>query len=245
MATLLGHDVPTVRKPGLILLVLTAIALAACDSKLEETGPTQSTSFSLDKNNVDHANIQLDLKAGELKLSGGTNKLVDGQFEFNVASSKPITRSSIDGSHASVTIEQPRNIEFGNHARNTWDLQLNDQAVLDLALNCGAGKADMNLGSLNLRSLQVHMGAGQVNLDLSGHPQHDYEVEMAGGVGQATIRLPQGVGIRADVTGGLGNIDVKGLEKKGDHYENDSFDTAKVNVRLKVTGGIGEIRILD
>jgi len=37
---------------------------------------------------------------------------------------------------------------------------------------------------------------------------------------------------------------VSGLEKRGDHYENDLYDKAKVNLRLKVEGGIGEIRII-
>lgn len=35
-----------------------------------------------------------------------------------------------------------------------------------------------------------------------------------------------------------------GLEKRGDHYENDLYDKAKVNLRLTVRGGIGEIDII-
>ena len=103
----------------------------------------------------------------------------------------------------------------------------------------------MDLGSVQLRSVQVHMGAGQLDLDLSGKPRHDFEVEIHGGVGQATVHLPQDAGIWAQAHGGLGSIKVEGLEKKGDHYENDLYDSAKVNVRVNVTGGIGEIRLID
>jgi hypothetical protein len=88
------------------------------------------------------------------------------------------------------------------------------------------------------------MGAGQVDLDLRGHPARDYEVNISGGVGQATVRLPQEVGIRADAHGGIGSINVSGLRKVGDHYENDLYDKTKVNLRLSVAGGIGEIRII-
>lgn len=227
------------------IVPLAFLTLCGCDGGMDDTGPVETSVISLDKNSIDHANVQLNMKAGELNVRGGSNKLIDGKFEFNEPSYRPAVRNRSDGSHASITIEQPHEMDVHSKGRNTWNLQLNDRAVLDLTLNCGAGHAKMDLGTLRLRSLQVHMGAGEVDLDLSGHPQQDYEVEIAGGVGQATVRLPQGVGIRADVHGGLGDIKVSGLEKKGDHYENDSYDTAKVNVRLKVTGGIGEIRLTE
>ena len=243
MANLYRRSLPALIFSAVILCAL--VALSSCDSRMREAGPSQTTNIALNKDAVNHANVELDMKAGELRVNGGTDRLIHGTFEFNVDSYKPKVRSDIDGSHAAITIEQPKDIEFNHNGRNIWDLQLNDSVLLDLSFHCGAGKVDMNLGSLNLRSLQVHMGAGQVDIDLGGHPKHDYEVEVAGGVGQATIHLPQGVGIRADVHGGIGHIDVNGLAKRGDHYENDSFETAKVNVRLKVTGGIGEIRIVD
>jgi hypothetical protein len=112
-----------------------------------------------------------------------------------------------------------------------------------MAVNCGAGQARLNLGSLQLRTLAVHMGAGQVDLDLRGKPTKDYDVKIDGGVGQATVALPKGVGVWAEAHGGLGSINITGLEKKGDHWENDLYDKAKVNVKLQVNGGIGEIRI--
>jgi len=68
-------------------------------------------------------------------------------------------------------------------------------------------------------------------------------VKISGGVGQANVKLPRDVGIWAEAHGGIGSITVRGLEKHGDHWENDLYDKAKVNVRLEVAGGIGEIRI--
>jgi cell wall-active antibiotic response 4TMS protein YvqF len=116
--------------------------------------------------------------------------------------------------------------------------------VLDLAVNCGAGQAQLQLGSLDLRTLEMHMGAGQLDLDLKGHPSRDYDVTLEGGVGQVTVHMPQGVGIYAEAHGGLGSINVSGLDKQDGHYQNSLYDKAKVNVRLKVHGGIGEINII-
>ena len=69
------------------------------------------------------------------------------------------------------------------------------------------------------------------------------KVAVSGGVGQARVRLPAGVGIWAEAHGGIGHIDVQGLTKKDDHWENDLYDSAKTNIRVKVEGGIGQIEI--
>jgi hypothetical protein len=220
-----------------------ALLLAGCGFQHAVTGPLRQEPVSIDLGSADRANVELDMGAGQLTIGGGAAKLIEGTFEYNVDSWKPIVTSSVNGSHATITIKQPENSRLGGSQKYSWDLQLSDRALLDLAINCGAGQAHLNMGTLDLRNIEVHMGAGQVDLDLRGKPTRDYDVKINGGVGQANIELPQGVGIWAEAHGGLGSISVSGLDKRGDHYENDLYDKAKVNVRLEVNGGIGEIHI--
>ena len=228
-----------------ILGIVTILFLTGCDEAHVVTGPVQTIGVSLDKDAVERANVEFNMGTGELKLRGGSEKLIEGRLEFAGSDWKPSIRSNLSGAHATVTIQQPKAEHGINQPKNTWDLQLNDKVLMDLALNCGAGQAQMDLGSLNLRSVQVHMGAGQVDLDLEGHPLRDYDVEIHGGVGQATVHLPHDVGVRAEAHGGIGSVNVTGLTKRGDYYENDLYDSAKVNVRVVVAGGIGEIRLID
>lgn len=230
---------------GMLLVAVPALVLIACDFDQAPTGPLQQEPFSLDRGHVERANIQLNMRAGEMRLRGGADKLIEGTFEYNVPAWKPEVETSVNDTHETITIRQPERFHAGggNH-RYLWDLQLNDQVVTDLALNCGAGQARLDLGNLTLRDLEVHMGAGQVDLDLRGKPTRDYEVNISGGVGQATVHLPEGVGIWAEAHGGIGSINVTGLDKQGDHWQNSLYDNGKVNVRVKVQGGIGEIRII-
>ncbi len=232
---------PVARLIPISALLLT---LGACQFDTTPAGPTRETSIHLDRGSAERANITLDMAAGEMNVRGGASQLIDGRFEFNVPAWEPKVNSSNNGSHAEVTISQPNNAHLGGNRHYVWDLQLNNQLLTDLTVHCGAGQAKLDLGDLDLRSVEVHMGAGQVDLDLRGKPTHDYQVEVSGGVGQATVRLPEGVGIWAEAHGGLGSITVTGLDKKEDHWENNLYDKAKVNVRLKVEGGIGEIRII-
>ena len=157
---------------------------------------------------------------------------------------KPMVTTADSGQDVTVTIRQGEHAHGGGNKRYRWDLELNDKVLLDLSLKCGAGRARLELGELDLQRVDVHMGAGQVELDLEGNPVRSYNVNVAGGVGQAIIRLPRNVGVRAEAHGGLGSIDVRGLVKRDNYYSNALFGNAKVNVILNVEGGIGEIRIL-
>ena len=226
-----------------VLLTSLALTLAGCHVDTTPAGPTRETTIHLDRGQTERANVALNMGAGEMDLRGGAAKLLDGRFEFNVPSWEPEVKSSNNGTHADIKISQPKQAHLGGNQHYVWDLQLNNQVLLDLAISCGAGQAKLNLGELDLRRVEVHMGAGQVDLDLQGKPTRDYDVEISGGVGQATVQLPKDVGIWAEANGGLGSITVTGLDKKDGHWENSLYDKAKVNVHLKVQGGIGEIRI--
>ncbi len=223
------------------------LVLTGCVFDRVATGPTKTDKISLNLDNAQSASVEFDIAAGELNVRGGTSKLVDGRVEYNVPRWEPEVTDENTGQTARVVIKQPEHGSGGGggNTRNHWDFAINDKVQLDFRLSCGAGEARLELGDLNLEKVNVQMGAGQVNLDLEGHPTRSYSVNIQGGVGQAVVRLPRNVGIRAEAHGGLGSIEVEGLAKHGDYYSNDLYGNSKVNVLLQVEGGIGEIRIIS
>ena len=225
-------------------LTITLLLLTACEFDNTVTGPVKDQTISLDLNNAQRASVEFDMNAGEMTVRGGGSKLLLGHIEYNVPQWQPQVTDNNDGQTANVVIRQPSTGHAGGNHRNRWDLELSNNILLDLKLRCGAGRARLELGDLALNDVSVQMGAGQVDIDLSGHPTRSYSVNVAGGVGQATIRLPHGVGIRAQAHGGLGSINVEGLTKHGDYYSNDLYGNSKVNVLVQVEGGIGEIKLV-
>lgn len=226
-------------------LTITGV-LCSCGPQMRvHPGPLKSERIHIDRAKAERANLELNIGTGELNADAGGNDLISGDFEYNVPSLQPELKSSTAGSHAVVTIRQPSSsgINLGD-VKNRWSLHLNRDVLWDIAVNCGAGKAQLGLGSVGLRSLEIHIGVGQVDVNLEGTPKHDYEVNISGGIGQATVHLPKNVGVRAEAHGGIGSINITGLANRGDHYENDLYDSSKVNVRVKVDGGIGEIRLV-
>jgi predicted membrane protein len=144
-----------------------------------------------------------------------------------------------------LTIDQPSSSGFHQGSTNyTWDLRFNDNVPLDLNIHFGVGEANLKLGSMSLRSIDMNMGVGEVKMDLRGQPKRSYDVKLHGGVGEATIYLPNNVGIEADAQGGIGGISARGLRKEEGRYINDAYNSAKTKIHLEVKGGVGQINLI-
>lgn len=230
---------------------LTALAaalvfvLAGCVIDLDQrTGPDQHETQSVDLDKAEMVRVEIKLGAGELQVDGGASKLMDADFTYNIPSWKPEVKYTSSGFRGTLRIEQPGGSRGGSHVNYRWNVRLNDKVPMDVSAEFGAGQARMNLGDLDLRSVRVNMGVGEVRLDLRGKPSRDYSVEINGGVGQATVYVPGDVGVIARAAGGIGNISVRGLEKRGSQWINPAHENAPVTIHLDVHGGVGEINLI-
>lgn len=188
--------------------------------------------------------MNLKMGAGELRVEGGAEKLMEGRFTYHRLRLRPEVSYDAGGFRGHLTVEEPSRIGTAT-PRYAWDLRFNDDKPLDLEVNFGAGECRLDLGELALRRVSVEMGVGELKMDLRGMPKHDYSVYVRGGVGEATIYLPKDVGVEADVKGGIGDIHAPGLEKRDGRYVNDSFGRANTTVRLDIRGGIGAVHLLS
>ena len=186
---------------------------------------------------------EVKMPAGELRIEGADTDEVSAEFRFAPASAEPSFRLDTTSFRAKVVIDQTKDLPGFNSGENVWGVKLPNKLATDLNVNVGAGEARLTLGSIDLRKVELHMGAGKVVADFSGTPKRDYEVNIAGGVGECEVILPSSAGIRAEAHGGLGSINVTGLEKHGDVWESANLASAKPKIRVNVHGGIGEIRI--
>lgn len=224
---------------------LFAVFLVGCEFETTPTGPVRHDSQSVELDKAEMARVSLRMGAGNLNIKGGSPKLVEADFTYNVPSWKPDFRYTNTGVRGDLTIEQPSGGRVHSGKTNyTWDLRFNDSVPLDMTIHFGAGEADLNLGSISLRSLDVEMGVGELKLDLRGNPKRSYDVRIRGGVGEATVYLPKDVGIEADAQGGIGGITASGLRKEQGRYVNDAYETAKTKIHLNIRGGIGNINLI-
>ncbi len=224
--------------PAIFCLIFTG-----CDLETVDTGPLQTETRSIERDKSELVRADLRMEAGELTVRGGAQKMLEAEFRYNVPQLKPEVRYNATGFRGILSIQQPSGRKISHDINYNCNLRFNDETPLDMTVHIGAGRAELDLGTLSLRSVEVNVGVGEVKMDLRGSPQHDYDVTIHGGVGEATIQLPRGVGVVAEAHGGLGQIHAHGMHKRGTRYVNDLYDTANVIVHLDVKGGIGSINL--
>jgi len=191
-------------------------------------------------------NVRIEMKGGELEVTGGALELLDAFFSYRSGKWKPEVTYSEAGFRGHLLVRQSTVSErIGPRGgfRNEWRLKLNNGVPMDLEVKLGAGRSQMDLAGLHLRSLEVHMGAGELNLNLGGQWRKSFEARIRGGIGKATVRLPKDVGVEVKARGGIGAIHTSGLKKDGRFWVNDAFGSSPVTLRIDVEGGIGEIRL--
>jgi N-terminal domain of toast_rack, DUF2154 len=240
---LLSRSLPAL--VGASVLLPSALLLSGCGPDFSPAGPARTETRSVDLDKSEEVRAELRMGAGELRVRGGAAKLMDARFMYNRLRLRPeVTYHNGDsGFRGHLLVEEPSGMQGGSN-RYEWDLAFNDQKPLDLEVKFGAGESHLDLGDLTLRRVSVEMGVGELHMDLRGTPKNDYSVSIRGGVGEATVYLPAGVGIDAEAKGGIGGIQTTGLEKKDGRYVNDALGHAKTTVRLDVRGGIGSIRLI-
>ena len=228
-----------------VVFVAGAVAtvfLSSCGT--QGIGEMERESRTVDLENAQSVRAELMMGAGELNLTGGADALMEADFAYNVADWKPEVSYEVSGDAGELSVEQGGGEGVtGGDARNEWDLRLNDDVPIDLEVEMGAGESDFDLDSLTLTGLDLQMGAGRTTVDLTGDYDRSIDARIQGGVGEATVQLPSGIGVRVNAEGGLGQINAEGLQREGDAYVNDAYGESDVTLDVDVEGGVGQINL--
>jgi hypothetical protein len=237
-----------------VALVALALVVAACTPpfirvQLPAGQRVSVETSTIDAQGVRDARVRLNMGVGELHVSGGAPKLMDGTFDYRPAEWKPRVQYAVEGSTGVLTIDQPaveHTPAFGD-TRNTWDVKLNDQLPIDLDVELGVGESELRLGSLSLRNLAVRGGAGETTIDLTGKPSRDLIANVESGVGELRLRVPRDAGVRiTGIRDGIGDWKAEGFtQRAGDDNAvyNAAYHTAQYKYVIHLLRGVGSIRV--
>jgi hypothetical protein len=198
---------------------------------------------SVDAAGAKAVRLSIQMPVGQLRLEGGAQHLLEADFYHGSAWQTPSVDYVVDAGVGDLNITQHGGDQFATNSDNGWNLKLTDKLPVELDMDLGAGRGDLNFARVDLTRLNVNIGAGQVTVDLTGERGKDLQAELHGGVGQATIRLPKNVGVVATVHGSMGQVDVHGLKEEDGQYVNAAYGKAPTTLHLNVEGGIGQIKL--
>lgn len=205
----------------------------------------QHITKDVDLQGAKSVNVHLQMPAGQLRLDGGSGKLLDADFHYDGWRGSPQVSYAVTDGQGDLQITQNGNSSHFGNSYNEWRLQLGGAAPIDLKLELGAGQAWVRPNGLELSELNVQMGAGQLDLDLTGVKPSSMQADIEGGFGQARIRLPKDEGVRVFASGGIGAVNTDGLMRQGDAYVNAAYGKSAKNIEMTVHGGVGEIDLIE
>ena len=220
-----------------------AMLLASCSSEAR-VGALRTESQSVELGDAKSVRVKINFGAGDLKLTGGAEKLLETDFTYNVAKLKPV----VEYTDGTLVVRQPDikglpDLRGILDFRNEWGLRLYDEVPMDLSVDMGAGTSDLQLAGLSLTGLKVSFGAGTYTVDLSGDWARNLDVTIDAGAAILSVRLPRDVGARVKVDDGPHTIEAAGLTKDGGVYTNAAYGVSEVTLQINIEAGIGQIKL--
>jgi hypothetical protein len=203
-----------------------------------------SSSDKVNLAGAESVSVSVTLGVGKLRIAGGADSLLDASFEYNIPDWKPVVSYKVEDGQGRLSVEQPSRVvgaTWPGNVKYDWGLKLNSGVPMELEINMGVGKSEVDLRGLNLRRLDLEAGVGEGSVDLSGPRPSNLDATIKAGVGKLSLVLPTDVGVRVKAQAGLGHVDADGLKADGDAWVNDVWGKTKTSVRIEVEGGIGEV----
>jgi hypothetical protein len=204
---------------------------------------------SVDTRGAKSAAVSISMRSGEINLSGGAEKFMDGDFRYQKDLKPEIDYKVVD-TVGRLSLEQkgPQTLFVnglggfrGEYDR--WNIRLNNSLPLDMEVDIAAGHGKLRLGGLPLNRLAVGVGSGAVSIDLRGTWRRSMKAVINGGFGKTGIQLPSNVGVRVRLEPGIALVNINGLKKKGGFYVNRALGKSAVTLDLEVSTGFGIINI--
>lgn len=191
-------------------------------------------------------------------LGGATEGTVRIQFGAgNLTTHRAAPGNLVDGSFAGGVVRRdlgPAQVELSQDTtygmpwldkRSDWAVGLSGDVPLDVRLDTGAARAQVDLVDLRVRTLQLKTGASETRVRLP-RAAGATSVRADAGAASLTFEVPDGVAVRIRLRVGLGStrVDETRFPRTADGYASPDYATATNRADIDISGGVGSIRVI-
>lgn len=198
---------------GMLVLAISLVYLVPSLGS-SPTAELKEAHFSEPIGNSASARVVLDLSIGETVVqtlsSGGSLIEADVTYydraEFDVSGSQDKT-IHLEIHNETNTIGFFNFPKFIDGQGLRTEIGLSPDIPLELVINVGVGKADLDLSGLTLKSVRINGGVGEIQIKLPAQEEL-YSVDIDGGVGEINITIQEGANLNLDIIGGIGEFKI-------------------------------------
>jgi hypothetical protein len=202
-------------------------------------GPSVDERLAVPLDRGADASVRLRFGAGELSLRAAADgNLVDGEFRGGVRS----RRTGVNH----IDLEQDTTYGLPWLDRSfSWNVGVARGVPLDLRLDTGATKSQLDLGDLRLRTLELHTGASDTRV-LLPRAAGTTSVRAEAGAANLVMEVPTGVAarIRSRMALGSSQVDQGRFPATADGYASPDYATSANRIDIDIQGGIGSVKVI-
>lgn len=119
--------------------------------------------------------------------------------------------------------------------------------MLDISTKVGEFTLS-DLGNTRFRTARINGGIGELSVDFNGAILPGSRADVDLDIGEAAVYVPDDVGVRLMIGGMFSFLSSKqidsGFRKRGRAYYNDHYTSEEQGFQLKITPGLGELKVL-
>ena len=208
---------------GAVLVIAAGATLYAIAGPAISGGLPSGTS-SAPMGQISSANLELSYGAGTVNLT--TADLGSDLYRASYSSKGVAPSRTFDLNGSTLTVKVNNNFPgswFGGSDR--LDLTLNSSIPWAVTVNAGGFTGDLDLRSVDLRSLDVNAAAGKVTLQL-GSPTSSIPVQFSGVAQQLTVKVPSGTAIAVHASGIASNVTLPDGQSLSGAFSDKSWQSA-------------------
>lgn len=194
--------------------------------------------------NIKSASFNFSGGAAEFEISGTSNDLVEADANLNFGNiSLKKTGDSTNPTLDFALRGKTNKFNLGDDNNdNKINLKLNPSVIWDMNFEFGAGKADFDLSEYKVKNLSIKTGLTETDVKL-GDKMDDLNVNVESGLTDIEFKVPESVGCRIDIDGGLNDKDFDGFIQRNGHWETPNYDKSTKKITLKFEGGLQSLKV--
>ncbi len=223
-------------------------------NRIHRAGETYLWSQDLDTT-LTKVNATVELSAGDLTLSSGTDKLISAELDY--WDKEPLVDYKKIASDNSASIEikdQGRTrrhwdwgwakVWWGESEKKDWDIKLSDRFSLDLKINAKADRIKLDLSELQLANLKMDSRASHVDITI-GDLVDNVTGRITSKASTFYLSFPEDMALRIEnrakmSTTSFSHISLKEIE---DGFETPDFENTPRKLTLYLDGSVTKLRI--
>ena len=223
------------------LLPAEAPLLYRASLRYDESRSTPEVRYSAEERRL-RIGLELNEERGSGQHRLGTMQLAltrDTPLDLDIA----LGAAEADLELGGLTLSEVRVESGASSARVSFD-EPNRTTLRVLDLHSGAASLTATgLANANAAEIRVGSGVGNVELDFGGRWTSDITATIDVALGRVRVRVPEGVGIRVEMSKVLARFEHPGLEKQGDAWVSSNWESATHHLLLRINTAFGTVHI--